>query len=63
MMYQVMRAASKVCLKARLMLTRYLLVYENARHNVAPNPPPVDAPNSRRVLALRRIRLGRAACQ
>ena len=24
---------------------RYMLVYENARHNVAPNPPPVDAPN------------------
>ena len=24
---------------------RYLLVYEDARHNVAPNPPPVDAPN------------------
>jgi len=22
---------------------RYLLTYENARHNVAPNPPPVDA--------------------
>ena len=24
---------------------RYMLVYEDARHNVAPNPPPVDAPN------------------
>ena len=24
---------------------RYMLVYQNARHNVAPNPPPVDAPN------------------
>lgn len=24
---------------------RYLLVYQNARHNVAPNPPPLGAPN------------------
>ena len=24
---------------------RYMLVYQNARHNVAPNPPPTDAPN------------------
>jgi len=24
---------------------RYLLVYENARHNTAPNPPPLGAPN------------------
>lgn len=24
---------------------RYLLVYGNARHNVAPNPPPLNAPN------------------
>jgi predicted dienelactone hydrolase len=24
---------------------RYLLVYQNARHNVAPNPPPPTAPN------------------